>query len=307
MRGRRLHIIFASVLLGMLLWLSAVMRDQFQTTVSVPLIIQDVPEGRAISTPVPPSLSLKVRGDGWQLALLTLGSHPPLEFSLESLPGRNKAISANDVVDRMALRPGVELVSMHPDSIYLDLDRSTQKKVRVATDVVMSFREDYGQVGPITVTPESVTVRGAESLLRGLQSWKTARTEFRDLTASVNADVPLAASAMYLISFSPPAVRVGVQVDLFAEQTFSGLPVEIRSVPGNREVILLPPKIEIVVRTGIRQLSSLTPADFRVSVDYAAVATDTTGSADFDVAAPQGVQLVAKKPARLEYVIRKRL
>ena len=36
------------------------------------------------------------------------------------------------------------------------------------------------------------------------------------------------------------------------------------TLPPNREVILIPPKMEVVARGGIRQLASLMPIDFRV-------------------------------------------
>ena len=307
MKGRRIHIILASVLFGVLVWLSAVMREQFQATVSVPLSIENIPQGSAVSSPVPRQLELKVRGDGWQLALLMLGSHPTLTFSWPSLQGRHRAISYNDVLDRIALRPGIQLTNMEPDSVYIELERSVEKKVPVIPDLTVSFREGYGQVGPITVVPETVAIAGAESVLRDIHAWKTAHTTFSELTAPVTADVPLAAPASYLLALTPPKVRIGIQVDLFAERTFSGLPVEILSVPANREVVLLPPRIEVVVRTGIRQLSALTPGDFRITVDYGSVANDAAGTTEPVVTAPAGIQVVSKHPGRLEYVIRKRM
>ncbi len=307
MNRRRIHIIAASLIFGILLWISAVMRDQFQTTVSVPLSIDDIPEGWAVRTPVPRVLHLRVRGDGWQLALLTLGSHPRLDIPFASLPASHRAISYNDVLDRLALRPGLQLVDVQPESVYVSLDRYIEKKVPLVLDLAASFRQDYGQVGETAIVPESVTVGGAESVVSSIQSWKTERTVFGNLTGSVDAEVPLAPSSTYLLTISPPSARVRIQVDLFAEKEFSGLPIELHSVPANQEVILLPPRIDVVVRAGIRQLSSLASDDLHAAVQYSAIARDTTGMVKPEVASPAGVQVVSRQPEQLHYVIRKRL
>jgi len=47
--------------------------------------------------------------------------------------------------------------------------------------------------------------------------------------------------------------------------------------------------------------------DFQVSVPYAAILADTTGYVDPVVAAPPGVQVVTKRPEKLQYIVRKRL
>jgi hypothetical protein len=83
--------------------------------------------------------------------------------------------------------------------------------------------------------------------------------------------------------------------------------VEARLVPSNREVILIPPRIELVVRAGIKQLSNLSTNDFHVTADYSVILTDTTGTVEPQIAAPPGVQVVRRRPERLTYIIRKSL
>lgn len=307
MKKRRLQIVVASGLFGIVVWLSVSMSEQFQITVPVPLTIENIPEGWAIRTAVPRALQVRLRGDGWRLAALLLGPDLRLDFPLNSLPAGNRALSFADVADRISLRPGVQLVDMKPDSVFLGLDRFVRKKIPVVLDCVVSFRDGYGQVGTIAVEPESVTIGGAESVLATIDSWKTQKTVFEGLKNPVEADVPLAASNTYLVSLSVPTIRVRISVQPFAEKVFSGLPVEIYAVPPNREVILIPPKIDAVVRGGIRQLSNLSSNDFRVSVDYGKILSDTTGTVDAEIGAPGGVQVVSRRPEHLQYIVRKRL
>jgi YbbR domain-containing protein len=306
-KQKRIHIIIVSAVFGILVWISVSMSEQYQIALSVPISIDNIPEGRSIRTPVPQALQLKLRGDGWRLASLLLGSDMRMHFPLQSLRSGKNAITSGDVAERIADRPGIQLVDMVPDSVYVELDRTSHKKVAVVLDYTASFREGYGQVGPTTVTPDSVTVSGAESLLRTIDSWSTMRGVYENLKAPMEADLPLAPSPIYLVSLSTSSVHIRINVEPFAEKVFSGLPVEIRSVAPNREVILIPPKIEIVARGGSKQLSNTAPSDFRLSVDYRSILADTTGIIDPDISAPPGVQVVSRRPEHLQYVVRRRL
>jgi YbbR domain-containing protein len=302
-----IHIVIVSAIFGILVWISVSMSEQYQIVVSVPISIDNVPEGQSIHTPVPQALQLKLRGDGWRLASLLLGSDMKMRFPLQSLRSGKKAITFSDVAERIADRPGIQLLDMVPDSVFVELDRTSHKKVAVVLDYTVSFREGYGQVGSTTVTPESVTVTGAETLLRTIDSWSTVRGVFDNLRAPMDTDLPLAPSPIYLVSLSTSSVHLRINVEPFAEKVFSGLPVEVRTPAPNREVILIPPKIEIVARGGIKQLSNTAPSDFHLTVDYAMILADTTGIIDPEISAPPGIQVVSRRPEHLQYVVRRRL
>lgn len=307
MRKRNLHIVIIAALFGVMAWASVSLREQYVVTVTAPFVLEDIPDGWAVRSPLPPSMQLRFRGDGWRLATMLMGGVPRLVFSAGTLLPGNKPITFNDVAERVLLTPGIQLLDVKPDSVRIDLDRSVRKRVPVVLDCIASFREGYGQVGPTSVAPDSVTITGAESLLRGVESWKTEHRAFENLRAPLDASVPLTPPGAHVFAFSAPSVRVSIWVEPFAEKVFSGIPVDVTGVPPNREVILIPPRIELVVRAGIKQLSTLSQPDFHVSASYARIAADSTGAVDAEVAAPPGVQVVSKRPDHIQYIVRTRL
>ncbi len=307
MKKRRIHIILTTILIGVFLWLSVSLREQYQITVSAPLSIEEIPEGMAIRTPVPRNIQLRFRGDGWRLAGLLLGSDIKVNIPLSALPQGSRTLTINEIIERLPLSPGVQLVDVKPETVTVWLDRLSQIRVPVVPQITVSSKEGFGQVGPVSVTPESVLVIGAESALAHVTSWKTAPTDFLELNGPVEKAVPLAQSEGPMIQCSPSTVRVAINVQPFAEKVFSGLPVEIRSLPPNRDVIFIPPKMEIVARGGIRQLASLLPVDFQVGVTYERIMLDTTGTIEPDVTGPDGIQIVSRRPEKLQYIVRKRL
>jgi YbbR domain-containing protein len=261
----------------------------------------------AIRTPVPPILHVRYRGDGWRLATILLGPDPRLVIPLSSLPPGRRAITINEVLDRLPLTTGVQILDMNPDTITVALDTYAERRVAVEPDCVFSFRDGYGQVGEVTIIPDSVTIGGAETLLAEISSWKTEPMAFSDLKSPVDAEVKLARGGASLIACMPPVVRVRMNVQPFAEKVFSGLPVEVENLPPNRDLICIPPKVEIVVRGGIRQLATLMSGDFRVTVDFDETLLDSTETLTTEVAGPAGITIVTRKPERVQYIVRKRL
>ena len=306
MNRRNIHIVAAAILFGILVWLSVAMRDEYQVSVEAPLSIEDVPQDWAIKTPIPSTVQLRFRADGWRLAGLLLGPEIQLIFSYSSLESGNTAITSGDVADKIGLRTGIQLIAVKPDSIRVAIDPIAMKRVAVEPDYLIAFRDGYGQVGNATVEPESVTISGAASIVEHILSWPTIQTTFDDVRVPVERDIPLESSSMYNLTFSTSAVRMKIDVQPIAEKVFSGLPVRVLSVPPTHEVILIPPKVEIVVRGGIEQLSQLTLSQFHVWIDYESIRTETTRTIETHVLAPEGAQIVRKRPARLEFIVRQK-
>jgi hypothetical protein len=236
-----------------------------------------------------------------------LGAEPRCIVDLATISPARRGLALNDIIDRMTAPIGIMAIDMKPESVFVALDRLEEKQVPVTLDADLEFRSGYGQIGEVTLQPESVAVRCAVSLLPEIRSWPTKHTTFSDLKAPVEIDVPLKDSASSYLALTPASVRVSINVQQLAEKTIAGLPVEVRDAPRNKEVILIPPRIDVVVRGGVLQLATLANDSFRASVDYRSIITDTTGYVDPVVTSPAGVQMVQVKPERMQFVIRTRL
>lgn len=307
MKKKRLHIILATVLFAILLWISVNLGHQYQVSITSPLTVANIPAERAISTPVPRSLQLRFRGDGWRLAALMLGGDLNYVLDVRALPAHQRVLTLNDVAEQLNIPVGVQVIDMKPESLFVSLETYVQRGVPVILHKTFSFREGYGMVGAPLVTPESVVVGGALSVVESIRGWRTAGGVVENLKGPLDVEVPLADASTYLITVSPRSVRVRVNVQPVAEKVLPGIAVEALSIPPYREVIFIPPKIEVVVRGGIEQLSGLAAQDIRASVEYDTLLADTTGFVQPVVIPPDGLQLVSRRPERLQYVIRKSL
>ena len=208
-------------------------------------------------------------------------------------------------MERLKLPQGIRAVEIKPDTIVVVLDDKIKKTVPVEPVVTMTFREGYGVVGEITSIPDSITLTGAKALLDKIDRWQTDPLVFSSLKSDVNTRVGVSDTMSFGITPFPAAVSIQIDVQPIAEKSFKGIPVEVNQVPGNRLVVLIPPKIDIIVRGGIEQVAAVEQKDFSSYIDYKSILLDTTGSIQPVVTTPKDIKIVRQDPEQLQYVVRK--
>jgi len=307
MKSKRLHIIVITVVFAVILWLSVKLGSTYQVNVSASVVIENVPVGMAIATPVPRILQLRFRGEGWQLVPLLFGTEPDYRIDARDLGAGSKTITMDNISSTFSPGGEVLLVGMIPDTVFVELERSATKRVPVTSDLNVMFRDGYGQVGQTVIEPDSITIGGAASIISSFDQWHTVRGTLENIQAPVNQVVALADTGVFRVALSPQSVRVRMDVQSLAEKTISGLPVEIYDVPHGLEVIVIPPKIDLVVRSGIQRLSNLPAGSFKVSAMYSEILAESSGTFVPDLDGPNDVQIIGKRPDRLQYIVRKKL
>lgn len=307
MREKRYPVIIVVSLFSVILWITVNMGREYQSTVDVPVNLLNIPDGRAPRPPVPRSISFQVRGDGWLLAQLSFSQD--LRFVVD-LAGVEKDLLID--VDRefgTHLRgpTGLQLFDPQPETLLVVLERYVEKLVPVQPVLDIEFRRGYGQVGKTVVQPDRIRIGGAKSLIDKLTAWPTKRDRYTDVKSDLAIHVPLSDTLSSDVSRSEATVTVDVKVQPFAEKTFLSIPVEVAATPPSREVILIPPKVDIVARGGIDQLTNITAQNFRATVDYRTILLDTTGNVEPEIVGPEGIEIIVRKPERFQYIIRRRL
>ncbi|HTY09447.1 MAG TPA: CdaR family protein [Bacteroidota bacterium] len=305
MKNKNFHIAFFSTLFAAALWLSVNMGYEYQTVVSVPLILENIKPNKALAKPVPSFVSVKVRATGWQLAGMYFVPDVRYVLDVSDISNKYNFVTNKDLIVRLKMPQRVRTLEVKPDTIAVLLDEKIKKVVPVEPVVAMSFHEGYGIVGEIKSSPDSVSLSGAKGLLDKIDRWRTDQLTFADLKNGVNARVGVSDTLAFSIVPSPSTVNIQIDVQPIAEKSFKGIPVEVNDVPGNRVVVLIPPKIDIIVRGGIEEIAAVEQKDFSSYIDYKSILLDTTGSLRPTVTTPKNIKIVQQDPELLQYVVRK--
>jgi len=307
MPARTYHIALATTLFGILVWGSVKLSGSYQSVLRVPVVPANMPPGLALAKPIPSVLEVAVRGEGWALAGYLWNRRLRFPIDLQTLASSPKTITLRDLQRELGMPAGIEMIRMDPDSVSVGLEAYGERKVPVLLHTRLHYADGYGISGAPLIVPESVTVGGAASFVDTLAAWTVSVPGKTELRTPLQWDIPLNDSSAYYVGLVPPDIHLTVNVQPLAEKTLPGIPVDVLSAPTDREVILIPPKIDVLVRGAIDQLASLTQEECHASVRYSEIASDTLRSVVPDVSVPRGLVVIGRTPEHLQFVIRKRL
>lgn len=190
--GRNFGVKALSLALAMIIWVavSAQRRERTQDrTFDVPVALVGVPRNLIITTPLPDSVAVRLRGRVSQIRSI---SSQDLEAILD-LSG-NEAGESDVAITPQSINtpPGVEIVSIDPSRIRVKLERREQRIVPIRPYPVGSVPDGY-TVAEITVNPENALVSGPSSLIRDVTEVVTGRIILSGRTAPFRKTVELVA------------------------------------------------------------------------------------------------------------------
>ncbi len=305
MKERKLPIILFSLIFAFLVWVSINLGNQFQTSIEVPVRIENLREDQAIAIPLPNMVRFKIQGTGWQLLNTVLSPNLYYTIDFKTLSRKDILYTYKELNERVNIPGSIHIFETSPETVLVRLDEKTSKKVPLIPKANVSFRDGFGLVGKIRTIPDSVVLSGARSLLNTVHVWETDFIELNDINAPVKISVALSESLQFEISRPISSATLSFDVQPIAEKTINDVPIEIVQVPENRNVVLIPPKISIIVRSGVNNIAPLSEKDFYAFIDYKWILLDTSGTVQPNIVGPENVVIVQQDPVRIQYVVRK--
>jgi YbbR domain-containing protein len=305
MKERKLPIILFSLVFASVVWVSVNLGNSFQTSIEMPVRIENLPIGESIALPLPKYVHFTIQGTGWQLLNISLS--PDLAYTVDfaHIPRNGIISTTQNWGDKINTMSGIFICSASPETIVVRTDVRTNKRVAIVPVMTNSFREGFGIVGHIKTVPDSITITGARSLLQTINDWRTVPAALTDINAPVQLKFALYDTLPFEIVRPDTLVTVVFDVQPIAERTINDIPIEIMQVPEHRTIVLIPPKISIIVRSGVNNVANLSNKDFQAYIDYRSILLDTSGLMRVNVIGPDHVQIVQQSPELIQYVVRK--
>jgi len=305
MKKGRYHILAGSFVVAVMFWFSVTMGDSYRMQYEIPLTVTNMPRDLAFYRPLPDNISVMLQANGWQLLFLSAGK--PVVFEIPGEALRNRFILTNRVLGEMLkLPPGVQAIRAYPDTLFMYVDRFEEKKVPLrANNISVSFKSDFGLIRSIEMIPDSVTLKGSGRVLRNIESWPVEARTYENLSIPVADELPLLDSLPGVVKFDINKTTLYIPTEQMAEMVFDGIPVTIRGVPSDREVLLSSQSINVTVRGGVNVLSALNSDDFKAILTFDTILADTSGNVIPTLVLPTGLQLLRIDPTEIRYTIRR--
>jgi YbbR domain-containing protein len=307
MKFKHYHIIIGAFLFALLMWVSVNMTYDYATTYTIPIKLDNLPTGKILKYPIPKNLYLRIKGSGWHLTSLFISGN--LELIIDGTKFTANTVTFTDalVVEKIKLPTPISILDLSPDSLNFVIEDCLTKKVIVKPLINLDFLEGYGQVGDIEVFPDSILVKGSQSNIGSIDDWRTKPVTLNKLSKPVHVKLPLQEPPEYIIKIEQKEVDLRINVQPFAEKSYTGINIETHYLPVNREVIFIPPKMDVILRGSIENLSYITNDSISAYVDFTTLVSDTSGYVNPEVNLPAGVKIIKTFPDKFQFIIRKRL
>ena len=306
--GRRGLAMLLSLVVALVMWFSFSMRETYSLTLRLPVEVVRTPEGQALSAPPPATATVTLQADGWTLLRLT--RQPPQI----RVAATDATVDLAAALQEAGLPADVVVQSVQPQAVALALDTRTQRRLPIRLRQRITTEPPYDLLRPPALSPDSVTVTGAQSLLGTLEDWPTDPLVESGVSAPFSRTVALADTFGGLLSPAVAATRVRVDVGQFTEGSRS-VEVVVENLPASvAGVRFSPPRVQAVFRVPVEGDTYDEAEDseaFEAVVDWfdiARVARDSAGGlVPVSARWPARLDLrdVTLAPARVEYFIQR--
>jgi YbbR domain-containing protein len=200
-----------AVFLAFTLWfvVSAPRRENvIERAYAVPLTLVGMPRDLIITTAVPDTVSVRLRGRTSELrSLASANLEVPLDLKT-LVPG---AITITIRPQAVNVPPGIEVVSLDPGNVKFRVEEVRQKIVPIRPFLVGEAPGGYS-VGEPTLNPDHALISGPASQVRNVSEVATERVIMTGRTASFVQSVAVVSDSSLVRVIDPVMTQITVPV-----------------------------------------------------------------------------------------------
>jgi YbbR domain-containing protein len=302
---RNIFILINTFIFSVLIWAYVNLNLTYTIESSIPLQIKSG-KSQGISNEIPNNLNLVLKGKGWGLMKVLVSKNLVYYLDLTAFKKDTKIDLMQGVGDIINLPSDVYVQSINPNFIDVSFDNTISRMIKVKNNTSVQTKDGYTVIGGVKISPDSVRVSGASSIVMKIKYVQTENVVFKDVNTNISKDVKLIDSLGNQVKVDPLVVNVSYRLELSAEKTFEDIDVNVYGVPIDKDVLIIPPKISISLRGGVEELSKLTVKDIKVGINFKQIEADEQGEVEPTIELSDIFTLIKVEPQRFQYIIKKK-
>ena len=262
-------VITLCTLASAILWFMFSMQETYTQFFVFPTSVENVPPEQALIDLPPQTIRVQVQGQGVQL--LRLYYQPPT-IVLDA------AASPIDVSVAVSELTGpVRMESVMPTRIDLSLEERITRKLPILAAVDIQVESGYQEMGPRILSPDSVTVSGARSIVESLTNWQTIPVRVIQVNEPTTLLLTLRDSLAGLVELDVSESNFDVDVQAFTEGRRQ-IDVRVENAPAGQEIAFDPSSTTVTFQVPVNQFDLAQSSDeFYAFIPYDEIRSDTVG------------------------------
>ena len=308
-KSREFLIFLFFVFVSFSFWLLQVLNDDYETELSIPLRMKNVPENVVLTSELPSELRIGVKDRGTVLVNYMLGQtlYPiTLDFTDYSDRGSQIRIPSSTLTKRVLsqLNQSSKVSTIKPDTLELIYTRGEGKKVPVQLRGEAKAERQY-YISDIIYLPDSVMVYAPKEILDTIQAAYTEALYIEEISDTARHRVNMI--PVKGARFTPSYSDVTFLVDMYSEKTVE-VPVVGVGFPEDKVLRTFPSKVHVTFQIGLSQFENVASEDFKVVVDYQILQKEKGEKCrPILVKSPSNVNHVRISPLEIDYIIEQKV
>ncbi len=300
---KNIKIFIFSFLFAFALWLYINLNLSYSLDLTIPLEVQAL-KSQALSEEIPGVIDVKVKGKGWDLLNVLISKNQKYSLDITRLHKDSKIITEQLINERLNLQPNLSILEITPDTININFDKLSEKVVPVRNNILLNLKDGYTIIGKPKLSPDSVKIEGASYVISKIKWVPTETKILNNINSNVSGIIIIKDTLSNLIKIGQRQISYNYTVQLSAEKDFDDIDVNVLNVPEDKEVLLIPPKVNVSLRGGVEQLTQINLIEIQVYVEFKKIENDTLGYVIPDLSTPEETILLKVVPQKLQYIIK---
>jgi hypothetical protein len=314
---RKLYAFIFCLVLATFFWILNALSNNYKTDVVFDVVYSNISEDKIILNELPSTLSLKVKGLGFDLMAYKwrlFKSRIKVDLSTLNTNNKNQSIESKIVStdyfkSRISSQLGnqIEILDIYPDSIHFILDTKAKKIVKVVSQTNITYKQQYQLYGSIKVKPAVVEIIGPKSILDTLENVYTANFEFEELDKTLTGNVGFDESYNSKnIKFMDEAVSLHIPVEKYTEST-NLVSLTYLNVPDSFVIKAIPNEIEIKYMLPLNKIANKSNSEIEAYIDFNDIDEKFSSKLKVNLSEyPEYINTITVNPSKVEYILKKR-
>ena len=301
----RFKFFFLFILLSFIFWFSTKLSNTYQIEQSFSIHWNNIPKGIVLNHDSS-ELGLSITASGIEILWYRLFKNKiNLVINKNIFIGKEAHVSIDNerFNIQQQLFDNTILNQITTPVIKIAYARLGVRKVKITSEPILKFRAGYLSDSPLTISPDSLLVRGSQDVLDTLTIVKTVSFIMEDVFESFQKVIAL--EDLTNLQFDIKEVNIKQEVSRYSEKQFI-LPIEIINIPKSVKVKLFPPTGTLKATMPLTLLNGFNARDFMLVVDYELILKNELTHLPIRlVKQPSQVKKVIWEPKTVNYLIRK--
>ena len=292
-------------------WILHTLDEEYETEVSVPLRLKNVPENVLFTSDIPQEIGLKLEDKGTVLVKYLLGQSlvpVTLDFEEYSQKGNHIRLITTELTKKVEsqLVVSTRVKDITPDTLEIFYTQGQGKKVPVRIRGNATTKRQYYLTGQ-RIMPDSVMVYAPKNILKSIDAAYTQEADLSDI-ADTTTNFTLSISPVKGAKFIPDKADVQYYADILTEKTVS-VPITGFHFPDEKQLKTFPSKVDITFQVGMQHFKEITAEDFVVGVSFETLLADPSNDhCQLQLTeAPANISHIRLSPTSVEYLIEQKI